>query len=65
MNTSEATGADHFVSPGGLSSTSASFVDELALDPRFQELQTTLRTYLFDELEQRSKVQNHPKSAEA
>ncbi|KEF59178.1 uncharacterized protein A1O9_04022 [Exophiala aquamarina CBS 119918] len=50
MSTSELPVAGYSVSPGGLSSTSASFIDELALDPRFQELQTTLRTYLIDEV---------------
>ena len=46
----DANQAESLVSPGELSNTSASFVDELALDPRFQELQTTLRSYLFDEV---------------
>ncbi|KAK5064967.1 hypothetical protein LTR84_000802 [Exophiala bonariae] len=40
---------DHFVSPSALSNHTGSLVDEFPLNPRFQELQTTLRSYLFDE----------------
>lgn len=40
---------EQFLSPGAVSNQSGSLVDEYALDPRFQELQTTLRSYLFDE----------------
>jgi hypothetical protein len=50
MDAYEQTGSSMFPSPAALSNTSGGLGDELALDPRFQELQTTLRTYLLEEV---------------